>query len=105
MNRRYVVIAIVPAATIGAWLAATHTGPRCPSPVSICRHHPTNGAIHVRHDSRARTAYGSQDDRAATIVGQLLTPAGRADPYGRYPDLHALGPVARLSETRNAARR
>jgi cytochrome P450 len=32
------------------------------------------------------------------IVADLLSPAGRADPYPRYAELHGLGPVTRLAE-------
>lgn len=36
-------------------------------------------------------------EKAAAIVSELLTPGGRADPYRHYAELHALGPLARLS--------
>lgn len=36
---------------------------------------------------------------AESVIAELLSPAGRADPYPRYAELHALGPVTRLAET------
>jgi cytochrome P450 len=36
---------------------------------------------------------------AESVIAELLSPAGRTDPYPRYAELHALGPVTRLDET------
>ncbi|QKG23250.1 cytochrome P450 [Actinomadura verrucosospora] len=46
------------------------------------------------------TPAGTGPDGAAAIVGALLTPDGRADPFPLYARAHALGPVSEIADGR-----